>query len=995
MLSRILHSTSPTPDAPAESSQTMVTGRVCKNMHALFSKGGSSETLDVKLRLVPVPKAIQNEYQDHMQKVRDANVLAAQSYDGDAWSDFLRSNPGLNVGAPSISTATDPRGVPHSGFSNALSSPHHTSQGGRSPSTHNSPVPWGPSPPSQPQQTSRCGTPSQPTHTGRHASDSRPSSRASAYGPVPHPVRRQSSTTTINDTTNDNFIIEEPSFYQDGPRKRARIEQTDWRGPSSFTSKRDSLRIVASTTASLRNQGPVSVSGHPSAAEIAAGEIGPRPPTPMGSGPVRTSLVRQGFSNRERRTSYRSPYAADSDTLESASAQSPPPQFAREDSVVSTPFDMPSSPPIVPVDDFRSPSSPQLPPLIDHQDSGFMSGGAVDEDCAMNDDDLQPLDENQFQRSIRAAPLSRRKSKRPDLTSDLTFEMPGDPNLLPTNRLPRSIRAPAKETEQSSSKTLRPSPMPSSPKLPPLLPSETSFDPPAQIHAPAPSRPSALPNIQPQSRPRSESIMSMSQEPFSEAPGGEPRSGRGGNGKSRKRKILIENRLQADIEAGVMPKFCMNCGQIKTPSWRKCFIKVQPGVPEGVKLRDEEAEPVCVEPWVRDGDEIVSSRIIKRQVTKEEMDEYEENTLCNPCGIHLFKYSTMRPKEKWDKAKEEPRPKPLAKKRVRKPKLPADSSMMAPDSDAEYAISEFPSGRSDRSVAKSTGRTDSEPNSGRSDKSEPKSISGFRPSNTATLSRTVSAPTGLDTDHQTLLQRAIQSSPPRIPGSRNSPINLEGESERTPDRTRRLLFPSPRQTGEMKTLDAPGSSQDAKATPGKGSKIATDPFATLPGHADKENVPPAEDKDEDDNFDDLFNGTPGSAKAPHTPKSASSRHSDPLKTPVRSSQRKRGILTSAAKRWQVEHLETPSRVMNSAGSGLEDTPFTRDLKRLLSGSNVSPSKNFAFDMGDMNEFGNFNVYDETTAWMTQDMSGLESWTASGAGAGQHGTAMLDVEHAEQ
>ncbi|KFL63055.1 uncharacterized protein TERG_12689 [Trichophyton rubrum CBS 118892] len=53
MLSWVLASASPTPNAPAHQSKTIVTGRVCKNT-GLFARG-AQETLEVKLRLVPVP----------------------------------------------------------------------------------------------------------------------------------------------------------------------------------------------------------------------------------------------------------------------------------------------------------------------------------------------------------------------------------------------------------------------------------------------------------------------------------------------------------------------------------------------------------------------------------------------------------------------------------------------------------------------------------------------------------------------------------------------------------------------------------------------------------------------------------------------------------------------------------------------------------------------------------------------------------------------------
>jgi hypothetical protein len=62
MLSGVLATFSSTPEAASNQSKTMITGRVCKNpLNGLFSTG-AQETLEVKLRLVPVPTVSQSEY---------------------------------------------------------------------------------------------------------------------------------------------------------------------------------------------------------------------------------------------------------------------------------------------------------------------------------------------------------------------------------------------------------------------------------------------------------------------------------------------------------------------------------------------------------------------------------------------------------------------------------------------------------------------------------------------------------------------------------------------------------------------------------------------------------------------------------------------------------------------------------------------------------------------------------------------------------------------
>src|SRR5699024_6961877 len=94
MLSWVLASASPTPNAPAHQSKTMVTGRVCKNVLGLFSKG-VQETLEVKLRLVPVPTVMQSEYIDSMQRYRELSNMIPHEFDAQTWTNFLRQNPGI------------------------------------------------------------------------------------------------------------------------------------------------------------------------------------------------------------------------------------------------------------------------------------------------------------------------------------------------------------------------------------------------------------------------------------------------------------------------------------------------------------------------------------------------------------------------------------------------------------------------------------------------------------------------------------------------------------------------------------------------------------------------------------------------------------------------------------------------------------------------------------------------------------------------------------
>ncbi|KAI5304199.1 hypothetical protein KEM56_006746, partial [Ascosphaera pollenicola] len=105
MLSWILAAASSTPDAPAHQSKTIVTGRVCKNVGP-FSRG-AQETLEVRLKLVPVPTSLQTEYNSSMAKYRDSANALCSEFDIERWASFVQQsgNGNGNGNANGSSTA--------------------------------------------------------------------------------------------------------------------------------------------------------------------------------------------------------------------------------------------------------------------------------------------------------------------------------------------------------------------------------------------------------------------------------------------------------------------------------------------------------------------------------------------------------------------------------------------------------------------------------------------------------------------------------------------------------------------------------------------------------------------------------------------------------------------------------------------------------------------------------------------------------------------------
>lgn len=622
MLSSLLAAASSTPSAPAHQSKTMITGRVCKNIMGLFSNG-VKETLEVKLRLVPVPKAVQNDYVKSMEVYRNLSPATSAGFDPNAWSASLNNNFFLGTPfehMPSPSTTANNMMEMEMDSHNARPDSHQRTMS--SASFHNGP-------------TSRVGTPVQASQGGnaQYAQEySRPSSRASVRSEH-HSRRRRESLSFHSD-------VGEP-FQQEGPaKKRAKVSQTEWRGKSAFGAKNSDLRVTASTAASIRIHKPVPT--RPGAVSSNSLEPPPRAPTPVPQ--VRGPGGRLQPANFLRRESslanaqtYTSIYAPPQ--LHSEPAMSSPEEDNMDETPDRSPTDFPSSPPVMP-----GPSSPGLPTYTRHADSGYMSGSILE--CQDEDED-RPIDEEDMQM------MAQYRQRQQTAPSEVSFieQTPGPPELLPSKMNMADFTSGSAQAEisrQRAKNAINIQPprrgslaLPQQPTVtrPPLqtslsLPMERPSSPMLPI-APAPSYQASGLN-------RSYSTTSeLRSEAGSPAPsefGGPMRSGSGA-----KRKKMIQDQLTKSIEAGQMPAYCAHCGAIETPTWRNLFTKVAEGDSTKFEIPEVEGVTVGTEVLERDSETgtvtkyriIKSMRKLRNEVEQFELQGFETLQVCNrkypPC----------------------------------------------------------------------------------------------------------------------------------------------------------------------------------------------------------------------------------------------------------------------------------------------------------------------------------------------------------------------------
>lgn len=465
--------------AAASPEQKLVTGRVTKNMLAIFGNG-VKETLEVKLKLnfVPRMQRPQTSHNAEMQRGYGSNAPTPTPTDtASEWTTFIQSNPGFGrpvsgPSAPSPNLAPARFGTPvqmgspapdHFAPLPAAPTPPPSNVAGSQPTAPMSSFGPAPEATSTTSKGNGSGAPP-PTKKPKRSSSKAPNKKKTGNPrgrPPKHPRQDAGDTSAIEDATDGD----EPS-----KKKRAKTTKADWPKGAPLDSAPGSLRVAASTSGSLRTMRPAASGG---------GGVGgshlqevPRAPTPVpGQAPPRplSKSLSQGASTSRRpsvlgydgATRYQvfdggipGPPGPDARSPSESVAQSPHQAYTPEES----PADIGSSPPVPrSAHSMRSSpplSSPVLPPMpMPPPDSGFMSGGfdsIADYDDMPLANSLPPRSEDPgVLEASRPAPPNRPKTASKPTTMVIEHVCPGPPELLPK----KSIYRPKSSSQGLSKKS--------------------------------------------------------------------------------------------------------------------------------------------------------------------------------------------------------------------------------------------------------------------------------------------------------------------------------------------------------------------------------------------------------------------------------------------------------------------------------------------------------------------------------------------------------------
>jgi hypothetical protein len=609
-------------------SSSFVTGVVTRSALGLFSRN-AQETLEVKLRLTPVPNSTQNDYLNSLEKYKKASDVVGQDFDAQAWTNFVQNNPGFvhSAGrAQSSDRSASPmdraglesmqrmlsEGVTPRDMSSGLADPFTTRSGSRPPSRSTTPSLAQPfnAPPRQ-----------QAAHL------SRPSSRGGMQ-PVSH-QRRESF--------NSGYYSAEETFEEGPSRKRAKIMKVDWPTKSNLNIERqpESLRVAASTASSVRLHRPIAVSPALALQTGTSAEEPVRPPTPIPKSANPTNRRQRNNSSSLRRasrvqSSSPAPHLAPQQSQFGDAAMLSP-EDTRHASISSSPANFPSSPPMMPHIGSR-PTSPVLPPLPGEHDSGFMSGTLddfFDDGNMIHFDDYLHYKDGENQGTGMGNHMAVPAHFIPVFEDGNDVEESVPPSLPPP---PLPIHEPPAPTKPAFSRAQTSQPAPrvsmSSPKLAPApIPRARQME--EEMRALSQLPPVAASDPVGRSLHRSNTWAGdMSDMPTSDAVMADETKRRP---KKRVGKEQTKARLETAIAAGEMPPFCDNCGAIETPAWRRAFAKTFDCVFDEVETSLEDGAIVFKEAFEHNEDGSIKTfrgfKITKKPEDRD--DEWMAITLCN------------------------------------------------------------------------------------------------------------------------------------------------------------------------------------------------------------------------------------------------------------------------------------------------------------------------------------------------------------------------------
>ncbi|KAF2102717.1 hypothetical protein NA57DRAFT_52273 [Rhizodiscina lignyota] len=601
--------------------QPRIAGRVCKNITALFNNANNAETLEVKLNLTPAPYRSRREYQQQLEDFRNISPPRARPVVNTTVNDYQFMDMTFGQSYDMSSTA----------------------------SAYGPPIDWN-------GNGVDCSTP--------------------ADSPQPGSPTKRRSVENI-DPSQDLGVENVP------PKKRARLTPASKPSGSAIVSDKTPLQL-ATTAASVRNYRPIlpNLQEQPKQSDAPIRAPTPRPERrgsrgPRVRAPVPSSLRIDSSLTVPNEHNPTTPVTPESPSENVNENQSPRSAFG------SSPPAYPSSPlptgpateaPTGPLSELPNGPLTELPtgPATEFPTEAFdvnpfanfdTDFSAVDEFFRL--ETTEPFDAELIfhdsayyseQPSAHRNDAGQHEQKSQlEQQLDLTLHddyrwlhqiQPGEPSLGTTSPGETSQQQPVQESQTGETCVPRQSPV----QQPPVQPSQMKKacipqQPPVQQPEQnerarqEPQGQQSQPLSRGQSSDGSERIEKLRQQRLktmpwkSVNPAATDKAARGTNASRRKERIV--NRLDEAVAQGKVPRYCEDCGELETPTWRKLYSYRFAGpIPS-----DYTGLPIFT---FRHPETKAIEHVVYKSRLSPNDSQFREHTLCNACGIHWNSHKKPR-----------------------------------------------------------------------------------------------------------------------------------------------------------------------------------------------------------------------------------------------------------------------------------------------------------------------------------------------------------------
>ncbi|KAK4862980.1 hypothetical protein LT330_010691 [Penicillium expansum] len=112
--------------------------------------------------------------------------------------------------------------------------------------------------------------------------------------------------------------------------------------------------------------------------------------------------------------------------------------------------------------------------------------------------------------------------------------------------------------------------------------------------------------------------------------------------------LPVQARLDRAIRGGQVPPYCENCGSIEIPTWRRAWSKDAEGSGKVAEMTMRDSSRLFWLALEHNAQGEIQKFKIYKKGPGETVNESIQMLFCNPCGLWLYRFKSMRPENRWN-----------------------------------------------------------------------------------------------------------------------------------------------------------------------------------------------------------------------------------------------------------------------------------------------------------------------------------------------------------